>query len=200
MSSKMMIICLVSAVALSAGLSAMAQETYKAPKADLPLVLYGNCEDETDQPYIPSGWMGNTDAIEMDECWPDKPHSAPSCMKFTYSDVKGWGGVVWQSPADDWGDEPGGWDITGAKRLVFWARGDKGEEMVEFKMGILGKNKAYPDSAKASLGKVKLGADWQEFSIPLEGKDLSVIKTGFVWVIAGRKEPVTFYLDDVRFE
>jgi len=72
--------------------------------------------------------------------------------------------------------------------------------MVEFKLGILGKNKAYPDSAKASLGKVKLTKDWQEFSISLEGKDLSVIKTGFCWVVAGKKEPITFYIDDLKYE
>ena len=76
MSRTIIAACLVSVLALTA----FAQDMYKAPKADLPLVIYGNCEDEADQPYIPSGWMGNTDAIEMDECWPDNPHTTPSCM------------------------------------------------------------------------------------------------------------------------
>jgi hypothetical protein len=29
------------------------------------------------------------------------------------------GAVAWQHPADDWGDRRGGFDLTGAKRLVF---------------------------------------------------------------------------------
>jgi hypothetical protein len=36
--------------------------------------------------------------------------------------------------------------------------------------------------------------------IDLEGKDLTRIKTGFVWTLAGQGAPVVFYLDDIRFE
>jgi len=172
----------------------------QVPKAELPLTVYGDCEDEFDPPYISSGWMGNTDALEYDDCWPTTPHGGQSCIKITYNDTKKWAGIVWQSPADDWGDEPGGYDLTGAKKLTFWARGEKGGEMVEFKLGILGRNKAYPDSAKASLGRVKLPYTWTKYEVDLEGKDLSVIKTGFVFAVAGKKEPITFYLDDIRYE
>jgi hypothetical protein len=186
---------IMAGVILGAGVS-MAQ----APKAELPLKLYGDCEDEFDPPYIPSGWMGNVDAIERDDCWPTSPHSGQSCIKITYNDTGKWGGIVWQSPADDWGDEPGGFDLTGAKKLTFWARGEKGGEMVEVKMGILGRNKDFPDSGKASLGRVKLSNAWQKYELPLEGKDLSCIKTGFVWSLGGKKEPITFYLDDIQYE
>jgi hypothetical protein len=34
----------------------------------------------------------------------------------------------------------------------------------------------------------------------LSGLDLSRIITGFAWVVAGQGAPVTFYLDDVRYE
>jgi hypothetical protein len=51
------------------------------------------------------------------------------------------GGVVWQSPAGDWGEKPGGWNLTGAKRLVFKARGAKGGETLGFQFGLLGKDK-----------------------------------------------------------
>jgi hypothetical protein len=144
--------------------------------------------------------MGNADAILRDDCWPENTHSGPSCIKITYDDTGNWAGIVWQNPPNDWGDEPGGWDITGAKKLSFWARGEAGGELVEFKLGILGRNKDFPDSGKASLGRVKLSSTWQKYEIPLEGKDLTCIKTGFVWSLAGRKEPITFYLDDIRYE
>gem|GEM_PF-6635581 len=34
----------------------------------------------------------------------------------------------------------------------------------------------------------------------LKGKDLSQIKTGFTWVVGAKGQPVTFFLDDIRFE
>ncbi len=169
-------------------------------KVSIPCSVYGNCEDEGELPFIPSGWMGTTEAIDFDDCWKENPHSGGSCIKVSFSDPKSWGGVVWQNPANNWGDEEGGVDLTGAKQLSFWARGEKGGEMVEFKMGIIAKNKPYWDTGKAGIGKVKLESTWKQFIIPLEGKNLARIMTGFVFSVAGRPDPVTFYLDDIVYE
>jgi hypothetical protein len=35
--------------------------------------------------------------------------------------------------------------------------------------------------------------------VPLEGADLSSIKTGFVVAVTGRATPVTIYLDKIRY-
>ncbi|HBA84588.1 MAG TPA: hypothetical protein DCZ95_10880 [Verrucomicrobia bacterium] len=169
-------------------------------KVTLPSKLYGDCEDEGEPAFIASGWMGSAEALEYDDCWKENPHGGASCIKITFSDPKSWGGIVWQSPANNWGDEEGGVDLTGAKHLSFWARGDKGGEMVEFKMGIIAKNKPYWDTAKGNLGKIKLEPTWKQYIIPLEGKNLSRIMTGFVFSVAGRPDPVTFYLDDIVYE
>ena len=69
-----------------------------------------------------------------------------------------------------------------------------------FKFGILGADKKYPDSAGDELDDVKLTADWKEYDIDLAGKDLTRIKTGFVWTVTGQGRPVAFFLDDIRFE
>jgi len=37
-------------------------------------------------------------------------------------------------------------------------------------------------------------------SIDLSGKDLSRIKTGFVWIATGQGAPIDFYLDDIQYE
>ncbi len=169
-------------------------------KVSLPCKIYNNCEDEGDQAFIAAGWMGQTDAIEYDDCWKENPHSGESCIKCVFSDPKGWGGIVWQNPANNWGEDEGGVDLTGAKKLTFWARGENGDEMVEFKMGIVAKNKPFWDTAKASLGKMKLTKEWTKYEIPLEGKDLSRIITGFVWVTQGRPKPVVFFIDDIQYE
>ena len=121
-------------------------------------------------------------------------------MRCAYSANDNWGGVVWQSPAGDWGDKPGGWNLTGAKRLTFWARGARGGEIVTFEFGIIDRAKKFADTGRGKLDKVQLSDQWQPYAIELTGQDLTRIKTGFAWVLAGQGRPVTFYLDDIRFE
>jgi hypothetical protein len=84
--------------------------------------------------------------------------------------------------------------------LTFWARGARGGEVINFGFGILGADKKFPDTASGQLEKVALETDWHAYSINLEGKDLSRIKTAFMWSTASSGQPITFYLDDIRFE
>ncbi|PQV63094.1 Glycosyl hydrolases family 2, TIM barrel domain [Abditibacterium utsteinense] len=170
---------------------------YNAPQAKLPLEVLG--ESAGAPSYFPSGYMGQSDAIKMVET-SKNPHSGKSALEVKYLAKADWGGVVWQSPAEDWGDKPGGWNLSGAKKLTFWARGEKGGEEVAFSFGLLGADKKYPDSDKGETGKVKLNTEWQQFTLDLTGKDLTHIKTGFCWVVASNGQPTTFYLDDIKFE
>ncbi len=168
--------------------------------AKLPLVVYDEAVGKAKPPYAPSGYMGNTKAIKITEDCPDNPHAGKTCLRVDFLAKDGWGGVAWQDPANDWGDAPGGFDLAGAKRLTFWARGDKGGEAVSFSLGLLGRDKKYFDTATAKLEKVTLTPEWQRFTIDLAGKDLSRIKTGFAWTLAAEGRPVTFFLDDIRYE
>lgn len=163
----------------------------------MPVALY---EEEGDAaPYVPSGYMGNTAAIKMDLKCAEAPHTGTTCLKVSYIAGGEWGGVVWQSPANDWGDQPGGYNLNGATSLSFWARGATGGEKVTFGVGMIGSDKPYCDSAKACLKEVELGRVWQEFRIPLKGQDLSCIKSGFFWTLGAQGKPVEFYLDDIRY-
>ena len=169
-------------------------------KASLPLVLYSGNGAAGELPFIPAGFMGNTGAIHMDPAWTDNPHGGKTCLKAEYAAKDNWGGVVWQSPANDWGTQPGGWNLTGATKLTFWARGAKGGEKVSFQFGILDRDKQFYDTATGKLDSVILTPTWTQYTIPLARKDLSRIKTGFVWTAAATGEPVTFYLDSIRYE
>src|SRR2546423_3667698 len=140
------------------------------------LVIYA--DEMSESPYVPSGWKGKTDAIAIDPKCTVSPHSGATCMKLEFRAADNFGGIVWQDPANDWGDKPGGHDLSGAKRLSFWARGEKGGEKIEFKFGILGADKKYSDSASGET-KVELTRDWKQYTIDLDGKDLKRIKTGF---------------------
>jgi hypothetical protein len=163
----------------------------------LPMILLA--DPMKSAPYTPSGWMGNIEAIAMDPNSPDSPHSGKACLKATYKAKDNFGGVVWQDPANDWGDMDGGHDLSGAAKLIFWARGAKGGEKVEFKFGVLEKGKAFHDTASGAM-TVELTSEWKEYSFDLSGKDLTKIKTGFCWVVAGQGDPVVFYLDDISYQ
>src|SRR5439155_24004673 len=140
------------------------------------LVIFADGADPS--PYAASGWMGNTAAIKLDEKCATTPHSGPTCMKLQYTAPDNFGGIVWQNPPNDWGDQPGGKDLSGAQRLTFWARGEAGGEKVEFKFGVLGAEKKFPDSPSGGI-TVTLTKEWKQYAIDLRGKDLSLIKTAF---------------------
>jgi hypothetical protein len=171
--------------------------------AKLPLVVYSEAEDAS-ATYIPSGWMGNAKDLKLDPASKDRPKSGATCIRVEYSGTKDWCAVAWQNPAQDWGDKRGGYDLTGAKRLVFDARGETGGEEVTFGFGTIGKEKRYYDTAKRSLGKVTLTREWKEISLSLgdikSPDDLTRIKTGFLFSVASNGKPVVFHLDNIRWE
>lgn len=169
----------------------------KGTKVSLPLLIAG--EAGAKEPYASSGYMGNAAAIVMDPKCQDDPRVGRTCLKVTYKAPDGWGGVVWQNPGNDWGDLAGGLDLTGAKRLRFFARGAEGGEKVKFGFGIIGRDRKYYDTAKSEQ-EFTLTANWKEYSFDLKDRDLTRIKTGFTWALAASGKPVVFYLDDVKFE
>lgn len=164
-------------------------------RPNLPCVVYG---DDVAPRWIPSGYMGDHQSIQMETDCTENPHSGETCIKATFSASEGWGGVWWQSPANDWGDKPGGFDLSDATMLEFWVRGEKGGETLKFSTGGL-ENKAYSDSFPQQSREAILKKEWTRVRIPLDGLDLSRVKTGFGWVFASKGEPVTFYLDDIRY-
>jgi hypothetical protein len=171
----------------------------EAKTAALPFVVYNDAGRDK-PPYVPTGWMGNAKAMKLDEACKTNPHSGRTCMKFDFNANDGWGGIVWQSPPNDWGDKPGGWDITGAKQLTFWARGEKGGEVASFQLGILGADKKFPDSGHVKLENVTLTTEWKPYRMDLAGKNLSRIKTGFVINVSNPGKPLTIYLDDISYD
>jgi len=155
--------------------------------------------------YIPSGWMGDFGDININNRCMDNPHSGTTCVKIEYlprrSQGAGWIGIYWQNPANNWGSKKAGFDLTGAKKLSFWAKGEKGGEIVsEFKMG--GITGEFSDSDSAGIGPAMLTTDWKQYEIDLEGKDLSHIIGGFCLSANSDDNPDGFiiYLDDLKYE
>ena len=156
--------------------------------------------------FFPSGWMGDWGDITFEGNWTENTHSKPTCIKIDYSASKsqgeGWVGIYWQYPANNWGDNPNGIDLTGATKLTFWAKGEKGGEKAEFKVG--GITGTYPDSIQPSISTdiIVLSNEWNQFTIDLTGKDLSHVIGGFFWTTGKSQNPSgsTIYLEDIIYE
>lgn len=183
-------------VPLLAGAIPTASRDTLAPAAKLPFLLYGDGADQ--RAFVSSGWMGKTDAIQMDPESTDSPKVGATCLRAAFNSGDDFGGVVWQSPANDWGEAAGGLDFSRAKKLLFWARGADGGERVEFKLGVIGKDRPFFDTGSAAQ-VLTLTKEWKEYTIDLKGKDLRRIKSPFVWVVEGRGKPTTFFLDEIRY-
>ena len=138
-------------------------------------------------------------ALAVDGACGEKPHTGDSCLKVSYAANDAWAGVLWQDPANDWGDGEGGANLTRAKSLVFWARGETGGETVSFFMGGIGADKPFSDTANRKLENVKLKKRWTRYRLALKGEDLSRIKTGFGFSLGGQGRPLAFYLDDIEY-
>lgn len=155
--------------------------------------------------YTPSGWMGDYSDLSYNDTWRENVHSGTASIQIIYkpgvSQGARWAGIYWQTPANNWGEKKGGYDLTGATKLTFWARGENGGERIEeFKIG--GISGTYPDSDIAFIGPVVLTKEWKQYEIDLTGKDLSYISGGFCWTtnIDVNPDGCTFYLDDIKYE
>nr|HPL82772.1 hypothetical protein [Candidatus Omnitrophota bacterium] len=145
---KLLVLLLVLGLFLPAAL--LAEEGLKE------FVVYAD-KNAKDNHYIPSGWMGDTGDIKMNDQSAVNPKTGTTSIEFNYNAKKaqnqGWAGVYWQNPANNWGSKNGGFDLTGMTKLTFWARGAKGGEVLQ-KVMVGGIKGTYPDSTSVEMGPV----------------------------------------------
>ncbi|NCC51304.1 MAG: hypothetical protein EOM20_08825 [Spartobacteria bacterium] len=188
-----LVICILAGVGVG-----RAAKVEPGVAVDVPLVLYDDCGG-MDRMFRATGWMGDADAIRRDECCTEMPYSGTTCIKNKYIASGMWCGIIWQNKANDWGDSPGGVDLSKAKKLTFWARGEEGGERIEIKFGVLGKDKTFPDSIKEESKSIRLSKEWKKYSIPVSGNK-QCVKTGFGWIVDAGADDLTFYFDDIQYE
>ncbi len=165
-----------------------------------PMPFYVYRDGFEGMPWAPSGWMGAIESLTLDGDHAGNPHEGKACIEMRFvGEVGTWVGVAWQHPANNWGDQEGGYDLTGARYLELWARGRYSSEKISIAVGLLGEDKAHPDSGKTTAEDIVLTYEWKRYRIRLKKLDLSSIKTGFVVVLSGQGSPVTVYLDSIRF-
>ncbi|MFH1678918.1 MAG: hypothetical protein ABH914_04805 [Candidatus Omnitrophota bacterium] len=176
-------------------------------RIDFPFYVYSDASSLNNH-FIPSGWMpaSASSDLRLDVNWKINPFLGDSCIRTEYRNNSGtrWAGIYWQHPANNWAMIPDvGFDLRGARRLIFWARGDKGGEIIEvFKAGGIFSG-PHIDSDSASIEHIRLTKYWKKYQIDLMGKDLSYIIGGFCWatnIDVNNPEGITFYLDEIRYE
>lgn len=180
-------------------LEASAKTPYhQAQKLALPAVIYREGGEEL--AWVPSGVMPERNFLALNPSCELAPHSGKTCFEIEYTSGGDWSGLQFQHPAGDWeNNSPGGFEVTGAKTLKFWAKGAQGGEVFSLNMGgpLTG---IYPNTAQADFGTLTLTKEWTEHSFTLDGKDLRRIKNPFTIVLKGNGFPFTIYLDDIAFE
>ena len=166
-----------------------------------------------DSKYFASGWMGyvsgvkgtGTLTIERQVATIEGKSTLETRIEYKQGPEKGWAGIYWQHPDGNWGDEPG-LDLTGAKRISFYARGERGGEIVEFISGGINSGKKYKDMFKESTGLIPLSKEWTKYVIDLskfKNKELSNVIGAFAWVASGgfdKEGRVVVYIADLKVE
>lgn len=175
-------------------------------KVTAPLIVYSDAGSHVNS-FQPSGWMGDMERIDLDRACEINPYSGRTCIRITYKPGRffsqGWSGIYWQYPLNNWGDYPG-YELSKVSKLTFWARGEKGNEMAEFKVGgIRIWQKPHCDSfGPVSTSIVELSSQWKKFTIDLRDCDTSNVIGGFCFA-TNRLQNMNgciIYLDDIQFE
>ena len=148
--------------------------------------------------------MGDLSDIQFDDDYKLDP-VRPNVIRIAYAPggSERWAGIYWWNPpGGNWGEVDGGFDLSCATKLTFWARGDIGGEVAEFRVG--GLRGSYKDSLQPALstGPIILTNQWVQYMLDLTGKDLSHVIGGFVWVANKASNPngATIYLDEIKFD
>ncbi len=171
--------------------------------APLPFVV--------DSAFVASGFMGDgskAGAIVQDDngmCAATRPAGAQGhCHKFTYTPQaggEGWGGVYWQYPVNNWGDQAGKRIAPGATTVKFSAAGGAGGEVVTFLVGGM-MGHAFQDTLTIKVPET-LGTTSMDYSMDLTGQTYDAVLGGFGWTIeapAGSTTPIVFTVDNIRWE
>jgi hypothetical protein len=147
--------------------------------------------------------IGANRRFHLDKTSAADAHSPPDAWKITFESRGGFGGYCWKNKAGNEGEAAGdNLSNGGYKRISFWARGEKGGEVAEFRAGGLGNVKTrHRDSFDVSAGKIKLAAAWKEYTIFVKDADLSSVMTPFCVLMYREDNPEdsVVLVDDIEY-
>ena len=173
-----------------------AQRPFLVPRVELPFYVYREGEE---LPYYPTAYMGNYEAIAVDVQQGEEVYAGETALRISYQATSDWYGLGFVDPPNDWGEILGGYDLTGAKTLRFWAKASYDNLRLKIGLGLLEEDRTYYDTDK-KMEEITLTREWQEYTIPLKRLDLRCIRSGLVLFASGEGLQHQIYLDEVRYE
>lgn len=188
-----------------------------SPQASISISTLSMTAVRLDALGIPAGWMsGASDPnpyLQLTSGAP-KCHTGSSCIKVRFRPGATFAGIVWWPAACGPEGSDAAWqevksghcatDVAAAgglrtvNRATFWARGEKGGEIVELKVG----DTALLPRPGRSTGLLTLSPNWQPYELDLTELDMHRAVSLFTVLATDLHNPkgATFYLDDIQYE
>jgi len=163
--------------------------------------------------FVPSGWENDATGTVQMPSTPGDPScggqrssttALGNCHEVIYTPAapgamvgsppgppKGYAGVAWQHPANNWGTQPGYAIPKGATKVTFYAKGAVGGEKVLFFVGGTGYG-ATPTAAAPCADPVSssmtatLTTTWAQYTIPILSTYAPAVLTGFGFSLANQ--------------
>jgi hypothetical protein len=156
--------------------------------------------------FSPDGFFGDGETrgqLDLVKSCPERaPGAQGDCYTITYRPgVKRFAGIFWQHPHNNWGDRTGHRIAPGATKVSLQARGPAGQ-LISVGGGQQDSQPMHDDFQLEEVS-LPLTEGWARQEIPFRGMTYAsgVIGAFLVSLKAGDKDdPVTFYLDDIRWE
>ena len=167
--------------------------TQRAAGEPLPMPWWVYQDHGVGGPWVPTGWMGSTN-VTVETNWAGDCDG--TCIRIQ-TPAGEWSGVAWQTPANNWGAEEGGMDLSNARYLKLRVRSEFDQIGASFGVGLVTDEQPNFDTLQVER-KLMLSTEWKDVKIPIKG-DASNLITGFYWIIPAQSA-TTIYIDDVRFE
>ena len=164
---------------------------------------------------VPAGWMSGrgepSSFINLNEQLASSDcHTGIDCLKIEYKSGAEWAGIMWWplDCGDSWECAKRGTfvfnplqesNLSTVERLTFWAKGESGNEVFDFKVGAV-------DFLPTPGHRVRfrLTSNWQKYEIDLRDSrmDFNRVVAGLIWIATDRHNPqgASFLIDDIQFE
>ena len=153
--------------------------------------------------FYPLRMLGDYRHIHMTYNCNEVKFTGNTSIKISYSPFKrkiaNWAGIFWQNTLAVIKNLEAGYDLKGAKKLTFYARGSDGSELVEFRIGC--EDVPNRDSFMTRSGVIRLSRYWKKYTMIVENEDLSSVLNGFGVIFNAGENPkgCTIYLDKIYY-
>lgn len=163
-----------------------------------PFYIYQDATSKINN-YVLTGWTGDYRSLKIDSRWKENETDENTSIRLSFiprMDIKdSIAGISFQANPDNyWGSLRGGYDLTKAKRLFLFARGERGGEQIE-----IGMRKHSRNEMSRNSGLINLTRDWKLYELDLTGLSFEDTAGGLYVILHSHVYSVTVYLDEIYY-